>query len=250
MVLVSQQGQSHTGEATLLVQRPSSLLGSCSPPVCCLRLVRVTDSRGTTPTQGGPTGAVAGDTVRCGQRVGQLGLVIAGRTRPARTSPRLRRALARTSAVSVRRGRSPSGSCMDRRPGSAGMGARSFASERVDSSGQVRRSWRPWWRRRQGWTATPLSHGGASGGRRLRSRRWSRRYPPGMALRAWSNRMDRRAQERWRRPHVAPAYLGMALVFALYGLLVASSPVLPLTFATVSGLMSTVAWLARRQGRR
>lgn len=74
------------------------------------------------------------------------------------------------------------------------------------------------------------------------------RYSPGMGLRAWSNHVDQRAQERWRRPYVAPAYLGLALAFAVYGLV--ASSVLPLMFAVVLGLMGTVAWLARRQDRR
>ena len=46
-----------------------------------------------------------------------------------------------------------------------------------------------------------------------------------MGLRAWSDRLDRRSQEAWRRPFVAPLYLCAALVFLLWGLFVASSPV-------------------------
>jgi hypothetical protein len=71
-----------------------------------------------------------------------------------------------------------------------------------------------------------------------------------MRLRRWSERLDRRAQERWRRPYVAPAYFGGALALLLYGLLVAASPTMPLTFAAVWFVLAIVSVVARARDRR
>lgn len=71
-----------------------------------------------------------------------------------------------------------------------------------------------------------------------------------MNLRLWSERLDRRAQDKWRRPFVAPVYFGGALAFLLYGLLVAGSPAVPLTAAAVWFVLAIVSVVARVRDRR
>ncbi len=72
----------------------------------------------------------------------------------------------------------------------------------------------------------------------------------GMGLRAWSSRLDQRAQDQWRRPHVAPLYLCAALAFLLYGLFAATSAVVPLTLAAVWFVLGVVSLVARFRDRR
>ena len=71
-----------------------------------------------------------------------------------------------------------------------------------------------------------------------------------MRLRTWSERLDRRAQENWRRSYVAPVYLGGALALALYGVLLATSATVPLTFAAAWCVLGVVSLLARARERR
>ena len=71
-----------------------------------------------------------------------------------------------------------------------------------------------------------------------------------MSLRSWSQRLDRRAQEQWRRPYVGPLYLALALVSAVYGLAVADSAAVPLTFAGVWAVFGLVSLVARARDRR
>ena len=71
-----------------------------------------------------------------------------------------------------------------------------------------------------------------------------------MGLRAWSDRLDRRAQDTYRRPYVGPLYLAVATAFALYALLLSASPAVPLTLAAVWAVLGTVALVARARARR
>lgn len=71
-----------------------------------------------------------------------------------------------------------------------------------------------------------------------------------MGLRAWSDRLDRRAQDNARRPYVSPVYFVGALALALYGLLLAESPMVWLTFAAVWSVVAVVSLVARARDRR
>jgi len=72
---------------------------------------------------------------------------------------------------------------------------------------------------------------------------------PGMDFRAWSSRLDQRAQEQWRRPQVAPLYLCAALVFLIYGLFAATSAVVPVTLAAVWFMLGVLSLVARFRDR-
>ncbi len=74
-------------------------------------------------------------------------------------------------------------------------------------------------------------------------------YPLRMGLRTWSNRLDRRAQDTYRKPYVAPMYLLLAACFGLYGVLFSDFPVVPLILAAVYLVLGAAALVARRRDR-
>jgi len=71
-----------------------------------------------------------------------------------------------------------------------------------------------------------------------------------MGLRVWSDRLDRRAQDNARRPYVAPLYFASALALALYGLLLAETPMVWLIFAAVWSVVAIASLVARARDRR
>jgi hypothetical protein len=72
-----------------------------------------------------------------------------------------------------------------------------------------------------------------------------------MGLRTWSNRLDRRRQDKWRSSYVAPLYVSSAVAVAMYGLLVTGWQfrTLSLTFAAVLLGLGMASFVARRRDR-